>query len=108
MKRDVKDNISSNLIRIRKLAFQDAFAHKGTDMENHDVLNDRWGDTFEAEAISSSAVTIFKLLSGDWKNLGDKIDINTTGMSQSQFDKIISRLRDYMDYLKDDEEEDEW
>lgn len=53
-------------------------------MDNHNAVNDRFGDTSGAEKISSSAVKAFKLLSGDWAGLSDQININTTGMSRNR------------------------
>ena len=86
-------------------ALQDAYAHKGTDMDNHDVWNDRFGDTSGAERISTSAVTVFKLLSGDYSGLGDKINISTTGMSKEQLNTVMSSIKDYMNHLKKKEED---
>lgn len=86
-------------------ALQDAYAHKGTDMDNHNVWNDRFGDTSGAERISTSAVTVFKLLSGDYGGLGDKINISTTGMSKEQLNTVMLSIKDYMNHLKKKEED---
>ena len=86
-------------------ALQDAYAHEGTDIDNHDAFNDRFGNTSGAERISESAVTVYKLISGDWEGLGDRINISSAGMSKSQLDTVMKSIREYFDSRKKKDKE---
>ena len=63
---------------------QDAYAHKGGEMANHDVMNDIYGNTTEAEGVTKSAIFVHSVISGDMKsankllgkNGGISLDLN--------------------------------
>jgi RHS repeat-associated protein len=79
-------------------ALQDAFAHKGTDTDNHSVRNDIRGDTGEARGITDSAILVHNLLSKNYSAIEktDKISINTMGMDATQVRKVITAAWDYL------------
>ena len=37
-----------------------------------------------------------QIVSGDWSNLGGRIDLDLTGMSNAQFQVFLSRVIDYI------------
>lgn len=84
-------------------ALQDAWAHKGVSMNEHDAINDAFntnGGRDQAEALTASAVTVHQLLSGEWDKLGDKIDIRTDGMSKKQWQTVQSKIQEYLNSKK--------
>jgi hypothetical protein len=67
---------------------QDAEAHGGVKMEDHFVFNDIFGNTSKAYDMTSSALIVGEVLSGDYSNLKDGMTINFTGTSKQQYIKI--------------------
>lgn len=86
-------------------ALQDAYAHKGTDTNDHSVVNDRRGDTTQAENISESAVTVHNLLSGNYSafNGSNKISFTATGMTSAQLSQVMKAALDYLSQNKKEE-----
>lgn len=67
-------------------ALQDSYAHKGTNMGNHDLYNDLYGDTTEAEGITKSAIFVHSVISGDSKTMNkllgkEGISLDLSGIS---------------------------
>lgn len=79
-------------------ALQDAYAHKGTTMDEHSAYNDRRGDTSGAEAITNSAVTVHNILSGNWSAFDnqDCIKFDTQGMTKDQVSTVMNAINDYL------------
>ena len=85
-------------------ALQDAFAHLGTDTNNHSVVNDLRGDTSEAENITTSAITVHNLLSGNYDafNGSNQVGFSTQGMNQEQVSQAFGALLDYFNSNNND------
>ncbi len=87
-------------------ALQDSYAHHGTNMANHDVLNDAIGDTSEAENITKSAIFVHSVMSGDSKTsdkmLGKKgkISLDLSGASGNNIKDLYNTLKDQGKTLK--------
>jgi hypothetical protein len=80
-------------------ALQDAWAHTGVSMDEHDVLNDAFntnGNRKEADELTESAITVHKLISGDWTNLGESVNIRMDGMNDEQKQQALSAAQDYI------------
>jgi hypothetical protein len=77
-------------------ALQDGYGHAGVSMKEHDEIADVWGDTRASERITQSAIYVHQIVSGDWSNLGGRIDLDLTGMSNAQFQVFLSRVIDYI------------
>lgn len=77
-------------------ALQDAFAHRGTSMANHNLRNDRLGSQSEARSITKSAILVREILDGNFSNykIGTKLDL--TGMNANQKIDILNRLTNYI------------
>lgn len=77
-------------------ALQDAYAHRGTDMDHHDWKNDvfpsaktGWtSDYQQAYGMTENAINVHNLMSGNFKDVkageGGKLTIEMTGMNESQ------------------------
>jgi len=90
-------------------ALQDAYAHKGKTMDEHSVLNDRYGNTKEAERISTSAVNVHNLLTGSFDKIvtgyDGNVSISFEGMTSSMREQVMSQIYNYVDYRKKKEKE---
>lgn len=90
-------------------ALQDAYAHKGTIMDDHSILNDRYGDTKEAERISTSAVNVHNLLTGDFDKIitgyDDNVSISFEGMTSSMREQVMTKIHNYINYRNKKEKE---
>ena len=84
-------------------ALQDAYAHKGVeppvryDHLSNDINHNSTAH-LEAEMISSSAVVVHSLISGDFKGLTtDSVkNIQTTGMSKDQFSELMTAIKMFL------------
>ncbi len=89
-------------------SLQDAYAHKGKTMDEHSVLNDRYGNTQEAERISTSAVNVHNLLTGSFDKIvtgyDGNVSISFEGMTSSMREQVMSQIYNYVDYRKKKEE----
>ena len=84
-------------------ALQDAYAHKGVSIEEHNAYNDAFGDTSEAFDITKSAVSVHNLLSRDWDALDKSgITIKFDGMSNKQITTVLNRIQEYLNRDKDE------
>ncbi|MFN1217010.1 DUF6443 domain-containing protein [Chryseobacterium kwangjuense] len=90
-------------------ALQDAYAHKGTTMDDHSILNDRYGDTKEAERISTSAVNVHNLITGDFDKIitgyDGNVSISFEGMTSSMREQVMTKIHNYIDYRNKKEKE---
>ena len=80
-------------------ALQDAVAHQGTDMDNHDVWKDMQpGKKLydQATNVTEGALLVTEIMSGNGKNLTNGMSINIEGMSRGQFNTFITNLLDVM------------
>ncbi len=87
-------------------ALQDAMAHKGAKTNDHlfgktlsnnlnstkMMWNDMYGSTNLAGKITKSALIVSNLLKGEKSSLKDGDTLTLTGMSSSQFDKVMKLL----------------
>jgi len=105
------DQLSQNTQGIEQFgqgihALQDAYAHKGTDIDHHNPIKDgfpglnaSWTKDFQsAAAISSSAVAVHNLLTGNYDALAgqNKVSIITTGMNADQINTVLTKIIDYV------------
>jgi RHS repeat-associated protein len=79
-------------------ALQDGYAHKGTDMVQHDVINDALGDWSDAKGITSSAVLVHSIMSGDSGTVekmlsAGKNTMDLTGISGKQLLSLHEKLQ---------------
>jgi RHS repeat-associated protein len=80
-------------------ALQDAWAHKGVSMNDHDVVNDAFntsGNRGQAEALTDSAITVQRLLSGDTAGLGNSFHLRVDGMNEEQKKTVIAKAQEYL------------
>lgn len=81
-------------------ALQDAFAHGGTDIDNHSVMNDIMGNDSQAKEITRSAVTVHKLLTNDFDGIKTskkgKLSIDLSGMTSEQKMKVIGKASEFL------------
>jgi RHS repeat-associated protein len=79
-------------------ALQDAFAHKGTTMDEHSILNDRYGDKLGAQRMTTSATTVHNIMSGNWDAFEGKTEIqfDAQGMSRSQYNDVMNAIYQYL------------
>ncbi len=75
-------------------ALQDAFAHEGIKMEDHDLKNDIFGNQTAARSITRSAILVHQILRGNFKNISGTTTLDMRGASQSQIDEVTKRLED--------------
>jgi RHS repeat-associated protein len=78
-------------------ALQDAYAHKGVDIDNHDVINDRFGDTSEAKVVTNSAIMVHSVMSGDTETFNSMLKEGNTsldlqGMSGDDLVDLATRI----------------
>ena len=92
----VKNNVGIQMFGVGLHALQDGYGHAGVSMKEHDEIADVWGDTRASERITQSAIYVHQIVSGDWSNLGGRIDLDLTGMSNAQFQVFLSRVIDYI------------
>lgn len=86
-------------------ALQDAFAHKGSAMEDHSVANDIGGDMRQAQNVTDSAIMVYSLLTKDYKSFENEkstVTFDLTGMSAGQKKQVVQALQDYLNYKKDE------
>ena len=80
-------------------ALQDAVAHQGTDMDNHDVWKDMQpGKKLydQASNVTEGALLVTEIMSGNGKSLTNGMSINIEGMSRGQYNTFITTLLDVM------------
>ena len=92
----VKNSVGIQMFGVGLHALQDGYGHAGVSMKEHDEIADVWGDTRASERITQSAIYVHQIVSGDWSNLGGRIDLDLTGMSNAQFQVFLSRVIDYI------------
>lgn len=77
-------------------ALQDAEAHEGVQMKDHDlnkdmVKGDKGQIAFDkAMSISESAVLVTEMLNGKFDNIKDGTSLNISGMNKDQFQQVIN------------------
>lgn len=91
-----KNSVGIELFGVGLHALQDGYGHAGVSMEEHNPVADVWGDTRPAQRITQSAIYVHQIVSGDWSNLGSRIDLDLTGMSAAQFQRFLLRVIDYI------------
>ena len=64
-------------------ALQDSYAHEGTNMDNHDIKNDIYGDTSKAKDITSSAIFVHSVMSGDTDTMNTLLNKGVTSLDLS-------------------------
>lgn len=92
------DKLQKNSAGIQALgqgihALQDAIAHKGTDMEGHDLMNDMYpssSDITKATQAAFNAVLVTEVLSGNYSNVKEGMTIDLTGTNTKQYNQITS------------------
>jgi hypothetical protein len=88
-------------------ALQDAFAHKGTDIDHHNVVKDglpsltkEWTKDYKsAFSMTLNAINVHSLLSGDYgkvKTENGQLNIDTQGMSEDQVRKVMTKIQEYL------------
>ena len=92
----VKNSVGIQMFGVGLHALQDGYGHAGVSMKEHDEIADVWEDTRASERITQSAIYVHQIVSGDWSNLGGRIDLDLTGMSNAQFQVFLSRVIDYI------------
>ena len=91
--RDAIENLGQGLH-----ALQDVDAHKGVDIREHSALNDtsNGDDRDVARERTAGAITAYKLLTKDYEGLGNKISVNTEGMSKEQKQQLLDSTLEYL------------
>ena len=87
-------------------ALQDAYAHHGRDDVGADhLITDRYGDTKEAEWISTSAVNVHNLLTGDFEKMitgyDGNVSISFEGMTSSMKEQVLNKIQEYVKSQKE-------
>jgi RHS repeat-associated protein len=86
-------------------ALQDAFAHRGTDIENHNLIKDQFpslvqggmGDYKKAFAITKSAIMVHHLMSGNFDMLSESLlKLHTDGMSGDQKQQLLQKIQEFL------------
>ena len=86
-------------------ALQDAFAHRGTDHDNHSLVKDQFPslikngmqDFTKALAITKSAINVHHLMSGNFDMLAEsKITIYTDGMNADQKKQLLEKVQEFL------------
>lgn len=75
---------------------QDGYGHAGASMQEHSLVKDVFGNKKSSQNITESAITVHKLMSGDWTNMGKTVKLDLTGMSDEQKHQVVDRLHAYI------------
>lgn len=75
---------------------QDGYGHAGVSMQEHSLVKDVFGNKKSSQNITESAITVHKLMSGDWTNMGKTVKLDLTGMSDEQKHQVVDRLHAYI------------
>ena len=76
-------------------ALQDALAHQGTDMDNHDIVRDMLPGAKlykELRNVTEGALVVSEVMSGNGKHLKSGMSLNIGGMSSKQLASFTSKL----------------
>jgi hypothetical protein len=89
-------------------ALQDSYAHTGrSDVSAGHIWNDFHGSTASSQAITGSAVTVYKLLTNDFDGIKTNkkggLTLTVTGMSAEQKSMVLDKA---LEYLKSKNEKD--
>jgi RHS repeat-associated protein len=89
-------------------ALQDSYAHQGrSDVGAGHIWNDFHGNTASSQAITGSAVTVYKLLTNDFDGIKTNkkggLSLTVTGMTGEQKSKVLEKA---LEYLKSKNEKD--
>jgi RHS repeat-associated protein len=86
-------------------ALQDAFAHRGTDHDNHNLIKDQapslvkggLQDFKKAFEITKSAITVHHLMSGNFDMVSESnVVIHTDGMSTDQKRELLKKVEQFL------------
>jgi RHS repeat-associated protein len=72
-------------------ALQDAIAHQGTDMDNHDLINDMSPskqDITKAENAAFNSIIVAEVIGGDYRNVKNGMSVDLTGTTTGQYNQI--------------------
>ena len=84
-------------------ALQDAVAHHGEDYAHHSKFNDMVpanNEESKAQEVTSSALVVAEVLSGDYSHVSNDMSINVDGMTRNQFGQFVQGLLKGMDDKK--------
>jgi hypothetical protein len=101
------DDMQENSSEIQRFgqgvhALQDAYAHKGVNWGRHSTFNDIYGDTKEAMSMTKSAIQVYKLMTNDFKGLGDSVKgIKLDGMSKKQQEQVFKKIQEFLSSQND-------
>ena len=91
-----KNSVGIELFGVGLHALQDGYGHAGVSMEEHKAVADVCQNKRSSKRITQSAIYVHQIVSGDWSNLGGRIDLDLTGMSAEQFQRFLLRVIDYI------------
>jgi hypothetical protein len=81
-------------------ALQDAIAHKGVDMDNHDLVNDMnpsKADAKQAENVAYNGILVSEVIGGNYANITNGMTIDLTGTTKNQYNTIKSAFQKAVD-----------